>query len=121
MSEEELRASLLYGEHSSAKKEVDFVHQELAEQVQVGHIVVPPLDTKLWLSPIAATPKVGRRPCLIFDFTWSSLNKIMAQEAPEEVVRFGGTLCHIIQRLLLADPWLGLVYLGKVDLANAYM
>ena len=43
MSEEELCAALHYEAHSSDKKEVDFVHQELAEQVQAVHIVVSPL------------------------------------------------------------------------------
>ena len=36
-------------------------------------------------------------------------------------MHFGGTLCRIIRRVLLANPRLGPVYLGKVDLANAYM
>ena len=36
-------------------------------------------------------------------------------------MRFGGTLRRIIRRVLLANPRLGPVYLGKVDLANAYM
>ena len=35
-------------------------------------------------------------------------------------MRFGGTLRHIIRKLLLAEPRIGPVYLGKVDLANAY-
>ena len=72
MSEKELHAALYYGAHSSAMKKVDFVHQELAEQVQAGHIVVFPLAAirnlpKLWLSPVAAIPQVGQRPRLIFD------------------------------------------------------
>ena len=55
-------------------KEVNFSHQELAEQVQVSHIIVFPLSAvrnlpKLWLPPVAAIPQVGRRPRLIFDFT----------------------------------------------------
>ena len=58
---------------------------------------------------------------IIFDFTWIGLNEAVAQEEPEEAMRFDGTLCRIIRRVLLADPQLGLVYLGKVDLANAYM
>ena len=125
-SEEELRAALHYGAHSSAVKDVDFVHQELTEQVQSGHIVVFLLATvcnlpKLWLYPVAAIPQVGRRPHLFLDFTWRDLNKATAQEAPEEVIRFGGTLHHIIRRILLVDPQLGPVYLGKVDLADAYM
>ena len=76
---------------------------------------------QLWLSPVAAILQVGRRPCLIFDFTWSSLNKATAQEAPEEIMRFGVTLRRIIRRILQADPQLGPFYLGKVDLVDSYM
>ena len=36
-------------------------------------------------------------------------------------MRFGGTLCRIIQRVLMAYPRLVPVYLGKSDLAKAYM
>ena len=45
ISEEEFRAALHYLAHSFAMKEVDFVHQELADQAQAGHIVVLPLTT----------------------------------------------------------------------------
>ena len=70
-------------------KEADFVHQELADQVQAGHIIVFPMAAvcnlpKLWLSPVTAIPQVGRRPRIIFDLTWSGLNKATAQEAPEK-------------------------------------
>ena len=58
-------------------------------------------------------------PC--FDFTWSGLYEATARDAPNEVMRFGGTFYRIIRRVLMAKPRLGLVYLGKVDLANAYM
>ena len=64
---------------------------------------------------------MGRHPRLIFDFTWSGLNEATTQEAPEEVMSFCGTLRRIIRRALLADPRLGLVYLGKVHLADTYM
>ena len=36
-------------------------------------------------------------------------------------MQFGGTLHHIIRRVLLADPKVGSVYLVKVDLSNAYI
>ena len=124
MSEEELRTALHYGSNSSAKKEVDFFHQEMADQVQAGHIIISPLETvrdlpQLWIFPVAAIPQVGRRPRLIFDFTWSSLNEYTAGEAPKEVMRFGGTLYHIIRRILQSGPQLVPVYLGKVDLHTA--
>ena len=126
MLEEELGAALHYGSNSSNMKEMDFVHQELAKQFQAGHIVVSPLTAvrnipKLWLSPVAAILQVGQWPHLISDFTYSGLNKAIIREAPDEVIHFGGTLLRIIRRVILADPRLGPVYLGKVDLADTCM
>ena len=53
---------------------------------------------------MAVIPPVVQRPRLIFDFTWIGLNEDTAQEAPEEVISFGGTLLRIIQWLLMANP-----------------
>ena len=36
-------------------------------------------------------------------------------------MRLGFTLRRIMRRVLMADPMLGPVYLGKVDLADSYM
>ena len=105
---------------------MESVHHEIAKQVQAGHALIFPLSairglTNLWLSPMYFIPQVGQLPHLIFDFTWISLNKYTAQTPPEEVMRFGGTLHHIIRQVLKAYPRLGLVYLGKVDLTKTYM
>ena len=63
-----------YGMHASASKEAEFIHAELADRMPVGHVAVFPLESvialqKLWLSPVAVIPQVGRIPCLIFDLT----------------------------------------------------
>ena len=75
----------------------------------------------LWLLPIAVTPQVGRRTCLIFYFTWIGLNDVVERLAPMEAMRFGGALLRILKQVLAADPSLGPVYFSKVDLKNAYM
>ena len=103
-----------------------FTHHKIAKQVQAGHTNVAPLAavrslTKLCLSPVVVIRQVGQRPCLIFYFTWSGLNKAPAHKPPKEVMRFGGILQCIIQRVLMSDPSSTPVYLGKVDLANAYI
>ena len=64
---------------------------------------------------------MGTLPHPILDFTWSSLNKVTARKASEKVMNFRGTLHRITRKVLTADPWLVLVYLGKVDLSKAYM
>ena len=75
----------------------------------------------LWLSPIAVIPQLGRRPRLIFDFTWSGLRNIAEHVVPMEAMRFGGALLRILNQVLTVDPRLGPVYLRKVYLADAYM
>ena len=92
----------------------------------MGHAVLFSLAAlrglpKLWLLPVAVIPQARRRPRLIFDFTWSGLNEATAQDVPKEVMRFGGTLHHIIWGVLVSDPRLGPVYFGKMDLDDAYM
>ena len=69
--------------------------------MQAGHVAVLPLVAvnalhNLWLSPVAVILQVGRRPCLIFDFTWSRLNDVSKLLAPMEVMRFGGALQRIL-------------------------
>ena len=89
-------------------------------------MVVSPLEAvtalqNLWLSPIAVIPQVGRRPRLIFDFTWSGINDVAERLSPMEAMRFRGVLLRIIKQALTADPRQGPVYLRKVDLVDAYM
>ena len=40
MDEEERDAAILYVMHTSDQKEAEFIHTELAEQVQAGHVAV---------------------------------------------------------------------------------
>ena len=112
--------------HTSARKEAEFIHTELAKQVQAGNVAVFPLEAvtflkNLWLLPVVFIPQVRRRPRLIYDFTWSGLNKTSKRLAPMEAMRFGGAPQRILKQVLTADPRLGPVYLNKLDLADAYM
>ena len=52
----------------------------------------------LWLSPVAVILQVGRRPRLIFYFTWSGINDVSKRLAPPmEAMRFGGALQSILK------------------------
>ena len=126
MDTEEKEAALRYGTHASNLKEAEFIHTELDKHVHSRHASVSPLKAvnalqKMWLSPVAVIPQVGRRPCLIFDFTWIRINEATKRLSPMEAMRFRGTLQCILRQVLTADPRLGLVYLRKVDMANAYI
>ena len=52
---------------------------------------------------------------------WVTFNKTISRDAPAKVMRFGGSLAPISRQILSVDPALGLVYLSKVDLEDAYM
>ena len=97
MTDDELTRAIRYGSHSSATKENTFVQKELQEQAQAGHIELFLLRAvchlpKLWLPPLAAIPQQGRKPRLIYDFSWSGLNEAVTQVAHKEAMRFGN-LC----------------------------
>ena len=86
MTDDEITRDIRYGTHYSATKETTFVQTEIQEQAQAGHIALSPLRavrhlTRLWLSPLAAIPQQGRKPRLIYDFSWSGLNKAVNQVA----------------------------------------
>ena len=76
---------------------------------------------KLWLSPLSAIPQRGRKPQLIYNFSWSCLNEAVTQVAHKEAMRFGKSLSRVIDCIVKAPPELGPIFLNKVDLADAYM
>ena len=112
--------------HASASKEVNCVHQELAKHVQAGYIAVFPLENvyrlqKLWLSLLTVISQQNRVPWMIYDFTWRVLNTITTRLPPQEVMRFGNILHRSLKKILNANPFLGPVYIIKVDLSDTYM
>ena len=50
----------------------------------------------LWIRPIGLTPQEGRLPWIIYDYTWSGLNKAFLQQAPLETMEFRQTLPHLL-------------------------
>ena len=125
MTDTELTRAIRYVAHSSATKETTFVRKELQEQSQAGHIAIPLRAvchlSKLWLSPLAAILQRGRKPRLIYDFSWSGINKVVTQVAHKEAMRFEKARYRVIDCILNAPTKLGPTFLNKVDLADAYM
>ena len=85
MTTQELTRAILYGAHSSATKETTFVITQLDEQARANQISLFPLQAvhhlpRLWISPLATIPQRGRKLRLIYDFSWSGLNKAVTQE-----------------------------------------
>ena len=105
---------------------MEFIYTELSKQVQAGHVTVSPLEAvnylhTMWLSPVTVIPQKGRRPRLIFDFTWIRLNDILKRLSPMDAMIFGGALQRILKQVLTAETCLGPVYLSRVELVDAYM
>ena len=78
---------LHYETRTSTGTEMNFVHHEIADQVQAGHTVFFYLSSihgihKLWLSTVDVIPQVGRCPRPILDFTWSGLNNTTSYKDP---------------------------------------
>ena len=126
MTNAKLTRSIRYGVHSSSTKETTFVQKELQEQAQAGHIELFPLRAvrrlpKIWLSPLAAIPQQGRKPRLIYDFSWGGLNEAVTEVAHKEAMRFGKALYRFIDCILNASPKLDPTFLNKVDLVDSYM
>ena len=126
MTDTELTRAIRYDAHSSSTKKTIFVRKYLQEKSKVGHIALFPLRAvlhlpKLLLSPLAAITQRGRKPRLIYDFSWSGLNEAVTQVTQKEALRFVKALYRVIDCILNAPPELGPTFLNKVDLADAYM
>ena len=126
MTTQELTRATLYGAHSSATKETTFVRTDISKQARAGHTALFPLRvvchlSRIWLSPLTSIPQRGRKPRLIYDFSWSCLNEAVSQAAHKEAMRFRKALYRVINCILVTPPKLGPTFLNKVDLADAYM
>ena len=75
----------------------------------------------LWFPSLEATHQTGRYQRLIYNLSWIRINDQINQAAPKESIRFGQALHHLLYCIPKVHPELGLAYLGKVDLADAYM
>ena len=98
----------------------------MVKQVYADYVSIFPLELlnalhSLWVFPVAVTPQVGRRPRLIFYFTWSGLSDVSKHLDPMEAMRFGGALQRILKQVLTANLRLWPVYLSNVDSEDAYI
>ena len=126
MTKQDLTRAIRYGAHSSAIKETTFSVTDLLEQALAVHIALFTLQAvrhlpRIFISPLAAIPQRGRKPRLVYDFSWSGLNEAVTQVAHKEAMHFRKSIYRLIDCILAAPPKLGPTFLNKVDLADAYM
>jgi hypothetical protein len=121
----EARERVKQGPHKSAKDEVDFVREEMADFVDKGFWVVLPYSKVahlegLRISPLGSVPQLDRRPRLIVDLTFSGVNAATVNLVPREAMQFGRTLERLLFHIRHADPAHGPVYLSKIDIADGF-
>ena len=92
----------------------------------MGHIDIYPLEAVhnlqgLWISIPEEIIQTGRKPHLIYYFSWSGLNEQAKQDAPREAMRFSQYIHCLLVFILEVEPALGPDFLSKADLDDAYM
>lgn len=117
--------ALWRGPHKSAKEAAEFVRSEFCDFVKKKFWIVLPYAAvqhmkRLRLSPLGAVPQRDRRPRLIVDLSFYGVNQETLPIAPSEAMQFGRALQRILQRILMADPRFGPLYLAKVDIADGF-
>jgi hypothetical protein len=65
-------------------------------------------------------PQRERRPRLIVDYSFYDVNQETLRLGPKEAMQFGRALERILYKIRHSNPCYGLVYIGKVDLANSF-
>lgn len=66
-------------------------------------------------------PQRDRRPRLIVDYTFSSVNADTVPIAPKESMQFGRALNPVMEKVVKADPRYGPVHLAKIDIADGFL
>ena len=91
-----------------------------------GHLAISPWEyvkhiQGLWISPLATIYQMVINPIFIYDFSWRRLNEKVSLAVLKEPMRFSQDLHHLLDCILAADHILGLNFLSKFNLADAYM
>jgi hypothetical protein len=83
-----------------------------------AHVVL--YDPSLHLSHLGVVPQLGRRPWTICDYSFFCVNDETVDMAPAESMQFGRALLCILQSIAHSYPWLGPVFLVKIDVADSF-
>ena len=124
-SSERRAQALARGPHKSSQGEREFVSEQMLDFCRQGYwLVLPYAEVAGWphlrISPLGVVPQRDRRPRLIVDYSYSTVNKETIQLAPKEAMQFGRTLQGVFTTIVHADPRYGPVYLAKIDVADGF-
>jgi hypothetical protein len=118
-------AAILRGNHPSAHAFTDFLREEMYDMRSKGMFIVLPYHLvrdmpQLRISPIGCVPQRERRPRMINDYTFSSVNPDTIKMAPQEAMQWGRALHRILWYVYSADRRQGPVLLSKTDLSDGF-
>ncbi len=124
-SREQKDAAAFRGSHKSADSYKEFVHEEMADFIHKRYWIVLPYEQvktlpNLQLSPLGVVPQRERRPRLIVDYTFSSVNQETKRLAHREAMQFGRALERVLRTILEAPDEHGPCYLLKIDLSDGF-
>ena len=92
----------------------------------MGNIVVLPWANAgdlpgLWLSLLGIITQEGRRPLIIYYYTWNYLNASVLRQSPAEAMQFTHSLLKLLCTILHSNPQGGPNFVSKIDLSDTYM
>lgn len=122
---DQLLHSLARGSHQSAHSHLDFLREEMAMMIEQQYWTVLPYSKvkhlpHLRLSPLGVVPQRDRRPRIIVDYSYYTINNDTVPLAPSESMQFGRALDRILYKIRHANRRFGPVHMIKVDIADGF-
>ena len=109
---------LLYFPHALVRQDPTFNQGKILDQNCCIHNIILSLSlisylTNLWVSLVLLVPQEGWRPRLIYNYNFSGMNDAVHRPPPHNTIKFGGTLCRLLTKNIIAYPTFGPVLLPK--------
>lgn len=115
------------GPHKSSQGERAFVSAagEMIDFCRQGYWLVLPQGVvsdwpNLRILPLGVVLQRDRRPRLIVDYSFSSVNAETVQLAPHEAMQFGRALQRVLSIIVHVNRRYGRVHLAKIDIADGF-
>ena len=63
----------------------------------------------------------GSPPRIIYDYACIGINAAVLHQAPIEAMQFSQKILRLLRTILNTKPWIGSIFMSKMDLSDAYM
>jgi len=117
--------ALARGSHQSALSHLEFLRDEMADNIEQGYWTILPYSkvlnlSHLRLSPLGIVPQRDRRPRVIVDYTFWGINEDTVPLAPPESMQFGRAFERTLRKIRQANRRFGPTFMIKVDIADGF-